>query len=842
LNGPDTVRLSRDLRDGWELARSAAGVVRAPDDLADLGWSPALVPGTVAGSIDGLTEDPDDFDWWFRVRFDERPVEEDERLILCLEGIATVAEVYLNGAQVLTSRSMFASHRVDVSELVLDRNELAVCCRALSSDLMTRRKPRARWRTALADNRLRHVRTMLLGRAPGFAPGPAVVGLWRPVRLERLTGFVPEEIRVRPSIERDDGILALRITGPATRDGLVGPDSLDVSLTGPGGTTETTLEVRPVGDRLMAEGELRIPTVARWWPHTHGSPTLYELSIRAGDVELHRGRVGFRSLRWPSDWEDTGLALSINEVPIFARGAIWTPLDLKAPHQPEPVVRAALEQVVDAGMNMIRIAGIGCYESTAFYDLCDELGILVWQDFMLANLDYPAADPAWSAEFEAEARQELGRTAGRPSLTVLCGGSEVAQQIAMLGLDPEIARGELYVETLPRLIQEAEASAAYVPNSPWGGSRPFEPDHGVANYYGVGAYLRDLSDARLAEVKFAAECLAFSNVPDDPALEQMEARGGLVPHHPVWKRGVPRDAGAGWDFEDVRDHYLKVLYGEDPVALRWADMRRYLDLSRAVTGEVMAATFGEWRRGGSPCAGGLVLWLRDLQPGAGWGILDHQGAPKVAYHHLRRALAPASVWITGEGLRGVDVHLANDRPEAIQATLRVALYRNFRAAVQEASVCVSLAAHGYISFDVEELIGHFVDASYAYRFGPPGHDLVVASLESDAPAGGRLIASAFHFPVERPLRVEPAERLGLRAWLSGEEGADLQLHIVSETMLNGVRVHAPGFVPEDDAFMLEPGIERTVLLGRRDSPAAAAPVTISALNMIERYVASRESR
>src|SRR6185437_12849898 len=182
-----------------------------------------------------------------------------------------------------------------------------------------------------------------------------------------------------------------------------------------------------------------------------------------------------------------------------------------------------------------------------------------------------------------------------------------------------------------------------VPSTPWGGDLPFRPDRGVAHYYGVGAYRRPLEDARRAEVKFAAECLAFANLPDEPT---------------EWKAGVPRDVGAGWDFEDVRDHYLRELFALDPVALRSTDPERYLELSRQVSGEVMAEVFGEWRRAGSTCHGGLVLWLPDVRPGAGWGVLDHRGSPKVAYHNLRRVLRPVAVWSTDEGLDGIVAHVA----------------------------------------------------------------------------------------------------------------------------------------------------------------------------------------
>src|SRR5205807_10299132 len=128
--------------------------------------------------------------------------------------------------------------------------------------------------------------------------------------------------------------------------------------------------------------------------------------------------------------------------------------------------------------------------SAAFHDLCDELGLLVWQDFMFANLDYPIADEGFKASVEREAGVQLAALGGRPSLAVLCGNSEVEQQVAMLGLDPALGRGELVGELLPQAIAEAQIDAIYVPSAPCGGALPFRPDRGVANYYGVGGYRR----------------------------------------------------------------------------------------------------------------------------------------------------------------------------------------------------------------------------------------------------------------------------------------------------------------------------------------------------------------
>jgi beta-mannosidase len=840
-----------ELADGWEAARAEPDV--DPGGLGELEWLPARVPGTAAGTLldagrwrPGDECELDAHDWWFRTRFAAEPPQPGEEAVLQLDGIATVAEVFLNGAKVLESESMFARHELDVGTQLGAENELAIRCRALAPLLARPRKPRARWRTRLVAGNLRFYRTMLLGRAPGFAPAPQAVGPWRPVRLTRRRLLAVEGLGLRPRLEGNApgarGVLSaqarLRPLGDASIDGV------ELELSGPSGTHRAALPLESEGEDVTAAGKLTVPGVERWWPHTHGEPVLYDVRLHvetsAGRVTVDAGRVGFRSLS-PGplprhDVEADGLDLRINGVRVFARGAVWTPVDF-ARLAPEPgALRATLEQVRSAGMNMLRIPGTGAYESSEFHDICDELGVLVWQDFMFANLDYPIADASFRASVEAEARGVLAGLAGRPSLAVLCGNSEIEQQVAMLGLDPAMGRGELFGELLPSLIEEAEADAVYVPSAPCGGTLPFRPDRGVANYYGVGGYRRPLEDARRAEVRFAAECLAISNVPDEAGVEAVlpEAPEEAVVHHPRWKGGVPRDAGSGWDFEDVRDHYLELLLGVDARELRRVDHERYLELSRAVSGELMAEVFGEWRRSASPCGGGLVLWLSDLAPGAGWGVLAHGGRPKPAFHHLRRALAPVAVWMTDEGLGGVCVHLANDLGTPLLARLRVALYRDGEQLVGSGQEQLELPAHGACERDLEDLIGHFADASWAYRFGPPGHDVIVASLERDGEKAQEPLSQAFRYPAGRPLRCRSAEELGLGGALRPRSDGALELALASSRLAYGVRIHVEGYSPSDDALTLEPGVGRRLLLvpeAGASEPGRAARGSLTALNL-----------
>src|SRR5262249_54005637 len=136
--------------------------------------------------------------------------------------------------------------------------------------------------------------------------------------------------------------------------------------------------------------------------------------------------------------------------------------------------RRVLELARAAGMNMIRVGGTTAYPDAGFFDLCDELGILVFQDFMFANMDYPSDDPSFCAQVEQEVRGLLAELAQRPSLAVLCGGSEVEQQAAMLAMPEELQKNALFYELLPRLCGELAPGIPYVPSSPTGGELPFQ--------------------------------------------------------------------------------------------------------------------------------------------------------------------------------------------------------------------------------------------------------------------------------------------------------------------------------------------------------------------------------
>ena len=829
----EAVAVTLPLDDGWEVASTPE-----PRDISTLGslrFAPAKVPGTVASALRdqqswkmGANIRFDAAEHWFRCRFDIDAAESGDDFVLRFGGIATVAEVFLNGKTILRSNSMFASHQLDVSALVRDQNELLIVCRSLCSAMRERRRqlPVARWKTrVVAEQQLRWFRTTLLGRAPGFAPEPEPVGPWRPVALIRRRRMVVEDWRREVDLDGSQGTIRVQL-----RVRNIEPGARPVGGRLLVGDAEGPVEFEERGDVSLGCAFISIPNVLCWWPHTQGRPALYPVQL---ELRLANGSTamlddlpcGFRSIE-----SGGGIALRINGTPIFCRGVVWTPPDLVSLNASPAVVRQRLQLLRDGGFNLIRLAGTTIYESEDFHRLCDELGLLVWQDMMFANMDYPFEDSTLHDTVHAEAEAELSRLRRHPSTAVLCGNSEIEQQVGMLGLDPSIGRGSFFDDELPRIAAECCPNVPYIPSAPCGGDQSFRTRTGVANYFGVGAYLRPLEDVRRAEVRFASECLAFSNVPEPELIDKiaLATPGGVSPTHPAWKRAVPRDSGTGWDFEDVRDHYLKLLYSVDPAALRYADSNRYWELSRMVSGEVMAEVFGEWRRAASPCNGGIILWSADWEPGAGWGILDSQGYPKAPYWFLKRALSPCAIWTTDEGLNGVDIHVANDLFMAWEVWLRVALYRNGELKIAESECAITVPKHTTIAFGVEEILGRFLDASWAYRFGPPGHDLIAVSLHRER--GDIPLAQAFRFPSGRSAQRRPIAELGVMVESRILDDETMELLVSSRCFAYGVKAAAPGWMPDDAYFGIEPGVKRRVTLRTLQPSEVPASLVITAIN------------
>jgi beta-mannosidase len=810
----------------WSCCAQPPGAVTHPDQLfAAADWLPATVPGTVAAALQAngrwdfdRPRELDAEDWWYRTTFEAPDLPAGMPCHLCLDGLATLAEVWLNGQRLLTTDNMFHAYRLNVGPYVRPRNELVLSFRSLTEDLK-RKRPRPRWKTNLVSHQqLRWYRTSLLGRIPGWSPPVPPVGPWRAVRLDTRP-FTVSELRLASRTEGGTGVVTLS----ARVEGTASPGRALLQV----GDVATAVDVRQDAEGWLLRAELRVPEPPLWWPHTHGGQPLIECSLHVqtgqGGYTVPCGEIGFRRLEVS---QGDAFSIQVNGVPVYCRGACWTVSDILSPGAAREGLARDLRLAREAGVNMLRVGGTMVYESDTFYRLCDELGILVWQDFMFANMDYPVDDAAFATNIEAEVRDQVARLAPHPCVAVWCGNSEVEQQAAMRGVPREFWRNRWFSTRLPELCAEYSPGAAYVPSTPSGGVLPFHVREGVAHYYGVGAYQRSPAELRQADVKFAPECLAFANVPEPETLDALATGGLPAVHDPRWKQRVPRDTGAGWDFDDVRDFYLQQLFAVDPVKVRCFDPTRYLQLSRVVSGEMMAQVFAEWRSGHSRNGGGLVWFFKDLWPGAGWGIVDSFGLPKAAYYYLRRTWRRRQITLTDEGLDGLHLHVTNETAEPLTGWVELLLLKDERVVVARKEAPCQLAPRARQTFGSEALLDGFFDITYSYRFGPPQHDVTVATLFDDQHG---VLSEAFHFVRPRDPAFLPAVHLDVEAAPVGE--GCYQVALRCDHWLQSVSFGAKGFLPDDNYFHLPPGRPKLVRFTALADRGLKFRATLEALNL-----------
>lgn len=795
--------MTQRLSEHWRVWKTTPDQYNSPVWIQNASDSPmpATVPQTVASLILDSAPQPienlsdlDSFDWWYALNFEKPDV--GIKHYLHFDGLATIADIWLNGELILHAENMFRTYRVDVTDSLQPKNELVICFRSLKEHLEVSRK-RPKWKTRLVDHQnLRWVRTTLLGSIPSWTPPVKPIGIWREIKLESFDVGCLNDFSLQPSLQNDIGVLKIKADISNFTEQ---PCEILFEING-----ETHSLLNGSAPIIQLDKELHISNVRPWMPHTHGTPHMYQarLLFKSGN-QLHvlkEARVGFRHVHLN---RESGLfQFQINGQVVFARGAVWTVNDVFSLGGD---VKPALTLARDAGMNMLRVGGTMLYEQDAFYELCDELGIMLWQDFMFANMDYPVKDEAFLKNICIEVMQQIKRLSKHASVVAYCGNSEVEQQAAMLGIPAEMWSNDWFENELPALVNAHHPDSAYVPSSPSEGLFPFYTNEGATHYYGMGAYRREISDVRRADVKFASECLGISNVPEDKTIIKWMGNLALTDTQ-RWKSRVPRDSGSDYDFEDVRDHYLAERFGLSPVELRSTDAGKYFALSRIVSGEIMSQVFSEWRSSYSDCSGGLVWFYKDLLPGAGWGLIDSDNNPKAAYYFLKRIFQPIQVLITDEGLQGLHMHLVNETSQVFSGMLEFSMLMDGHVIVAKAARVISIEAGQTITIQAEELLGGFYDTAYAYRFGPPKHDVACATLKN---ADGTTISQQFHFLLKQ---VPQTVSANVESHLAALENGTYQVNIRSDNFLYAVEVAAEGYLPNDNYFHMMPNESKSITL------------------------------
>ena len=740
LPNETTHELASGLGCDFSYISTSASAYQLPSEIPEnLVFQPAIVPGTITQLVDSTTAAIlDQQDHWLKAIF-SADSSDGESTCLQFEGLLTHAEVFLNNVLILKSFNAFHTHLIDITNLLKTNNTLSICFRAIGP-ILFQKHPRARFPTRLINQRhLRFIRTPTLGYMAGFASEAKLVGAFRPIKLIKQRQYIVQSAQVSTRLNSENsGVIAIKLIlqylakMPMNGCLQVIDEEADAQI------LNCPVNIHVVDGLAHCVLNAEIVNIKAYWPHTHGASKryLFKLLLQSNGAqdEIHLGRYGFRNI---TQVNKESFALQINHTPLFLRGACWTPMNPLSLQTAPAELRQRLLLLKQAGINILRLPGNMPYECDEFYEMCDEFGMLIMQDFAFTNFDYPEDNADFVASITREAITFLAKHGNRACLTVLAGNSEVAQQAVMMGIGLDKIHNTTFDDVLKEICTQYAPNVPYVSSSPNSDNIPFHAGRGTSHYYGVGGYKRSLEDARLFKGQFIAECLAFSHVPENTSLYQFFNNEFMPTHHPRWKEGVPRDNGSGWDFTDITDFYIELLFDINPTQLRITEPQRYLDFCRATSCEVVERTMNILRADSRQGRAALVWYLHDLKQGAGWGYIDSLGVPKSAFYGLARASQTTTILYVDEGLEGLAAYIAHDGAKQLDCQLEIALITSQGIILEQKIQAMLFSPRSVTRVNIDVFLSRFVDSSYAYKFGARSFVACVAKLVS---ADGQVIA------------------------------------------------------------------------------------------------------
>ncbi|WP_405010823.1 glycoside hydrolase family 2 protein [Kitasatospora sp. NBC_01539] len=586
-----------------------------------------------------------------------------ERADLVFDGLDTVAEVVLGGSSLGTTRNMHRSYRFDATALLTGDAPLTV---RLTSAYTEAEAVRARLgeRPNSYPEPTNYIRKMASSFGWDWGPTLVTAGIWRQARIEQWSTARIARVRPHTTVDGTTGRVELH---------------LDLERTATGAQRALTATARIGDHRLTAAipaGQdtavltLDVPDAALWWPRGYGDQPLYDLHLDLAtedgtELDTWHRRTGFRTVELDTSEDEfgTGFTLVVNGTRIFARGVNWIPDDALPVRVTPARYRERLQQAADANIDLVRVWGGGIYEDHAFYDACDELGLLVWQDFLFACAAYPEEQPLRS-EVEAEARENVARLMPHPSLVLWNGNNENLWGFAEWDWEPALdgdSWGEgYYLGLLPRIVAQTDPTRPYWAGSPWSGSwdhTPNHPDHGTTHSWEVWNR-RDHGDYLTTVPRFVAE-FGWQAPPTHATLRRSLPGETLAADSPGMLHHQKAEDGNGKLDRGLAHHFTAP-----------ADFDEWHYLTQVNQARAIATGVEHWRSHWPRCAGTILWQLNDCWPVTSWAAIDGDARPKPLYHELRRLYADRLLTFQQRDGRLV-LAVANQGAEAWQGTVTV---------------------------------------------------------------------------------------------------------------------------------------------------------------------------
>lgn len=619
--------------------------------------------------------------WSYRRFFEVPAAALKERAWLHFEGLDLVATIVLNGQEIGKHSNSFYPCRLEVSgKLKPGRNLLTVHVEGGLFEVAD--KPYEGYGVAL-DAKL-HKRQWL--RKPQFqfswdwSPRLVNVGITKPVRLEwtaaplRADQLVPLA-ELTPDLKTGTVRARLFVEGLQEQPAQA---MLRAEIVEAGVSAETEIEVK--AGLHPYEVMLQVKKPKLWWPVGHGKQARYTvkttLLVKGRVVAERSAKVGFRHVRVNQDpHPEAGryFVLEVNGRPIFVKGGNFVPADSIMPDIDRARYDKLTQLALEANFNMLRVWGGGLYEADDFYDLCDEKGLLVWQEFIFACAKFPVHNEAFHNSVKAEATWNIRRLAGHPSLVVWCGNNEMEWGCWGWGYD----RGVVYPDyalfhlTIPRLLADEDGTRYYQPSSPYSpdGLSPNRDDVGDQHPWSVGFSNTDFRDYRKMICRFPNE----GGILGPTALPTMLAclpEGQRQVQSFAWQ--VHDNSVDSWGEPSHPDTMVTQWTGRN---VREMSIEQFTYWGGLVQGEGLREYCENFRRRMFSSSSAIFWMYNDCWPATrSWTIADYYCRRTPAFYGVRRALQPLHVVVTADE-KEVVVHGVNDTPADWSGTLRFGVFK-----------------------------------------------------------------------------------------------------------------------------------------------------------------------
>lgn len=800
-----------DLRGEWELI-----------DLTSGESVPAIVPGSNyldlmrAGKLaDPFFRDNEkaalrvaERDWKYKRKFwlKESDIESGSTELF-LNGVDTLAELYLNGKFVSNFDNAFRNWRIDAAPFVkAGENEIEFIFRSPIKYCLERQAERPIIKNHMSVAGANYLRKPAYHFGWDWGPRLPLSGLTGDIGIENFEARLS-----KTDIKTEISAGAARLTFSAEVEGTCPKGArLEIKLTGPDGKIHNYFGEIKDG-RAEAAAEIRNPEL--WYPNGCGGQPLYKaefyLLCDGAILDYKAKTIGIRDIKLDTSSDESGntFRFIVNGEPIFMKGANYIPSDSFVTRTTEKELEYIIKSAADANMNMLRVWGGGYYESDAFYELCDRYGILVWQDFCFACYPYPFFDEKFTESALSEARDNVERIKHHASLALWCGNNEIESLAPLWMSDTELKRvqKDFFYNRLPEVVAEADPSTSYWASSPSSGisfSKTGSDDIGDTHLWHVWHGLRAAAYYEKRPSRFVSE-FGMQSLPTYFTVESFTEETDRSLNSVVMKER--QKCGGG---NSKLMYYILSSYrapGSFYELTYLSNLMQAETISRAVLG---------WRNQIGRCWGTLYWQLNDCWPAISWAGMDYGGGYKTLQYFAKRFFNPVAIFAAPKG-GAVSVNVINDRSEPLKGKLRYTVY-DFSGKV---------LSFGENAGEIpEKSSAHFLDISpKKLGINPKNSVLKVEFIDNK---GAVLACESSLFLKDRSVKL-PDAPIEITKKI---EGGRLIVTLKSEVFSRRVFVDAKGMTSKfsQNYFDLFPGETKTVFLELEEN---AEDLSVSALSL-----------